>query len=231
MKRCIAIIPARIGSKRIRFKNIKKFFNKPIIEHVIKKAIKSKCFDEVFVSTDSKIIKKISEKAGASVPFIRPKKISNDYSTTRQVMKNMIRELDKKNINFEYVCLLYPTSIFINKKNLNMGLKLLKKYSNEFIITASEFNSPIQRSFKVKNEKIYKSMKKRFFFKRSNKLEKFYYDAGQFYFGKKKLFLTNSPSLRKNSRVVLFKKYDAIDINDPIDWKFAETIFKHKKLF
>ena len=48
----IAIIPARKGSKRIKNKNIKIFYNKPIIYYSIKAAIDSKVFDKVFVSTD-----------------------------------------------------------------------------------------------------------------------------------------------------------------------------------
>ena len=74
----IAIIPARQGSKRIKGKNIKNFFGKPIISYVIKEVIKSKIFDYIIVSTDSHKIKKISEKYGAKVFFKRPKKISND---------------------------------------------------------------------------------------------------------------------------------------------------------
>ncbi len=58
----IAIIPARQGSKRIKEKNIKNFLGKPIISYAIKKALSTKLFNYVVVSTDSLKIKKISEK-------------------------------------------------------------------------------------------------------------------------------------------------------------------------
>ena len=61
-KHCIAIIPARGGSKRIKKKNIKLFFNRPMISYAIKNAINSKLFDEIIVSTDDLEIKKIAKK-------------------------------------------------------------------------------------------------------------------------------------------------------------------------
>ena len=69
----IAIIAARSGSKRIKNKNIKLFNGKPIIYYSIKAALKSRCFERVVVSTDSKRIAKIAIKFGAEVPFIRTK--------------------------------------------------------------------------------------------------------------------------------------------------------------
>ena len=54
----IAIIPARKNSKRIKNKNIKFFFGKPVISYAIKCAEKSKLFDRIIVSTDSKKIPK-----------------------------------------------------------------------------------------------------------------------------------------------------------------------------
>ena len=74
----IAIIPARAGSKRIKNKNIKLFFGKPLIFYSIKLALKSKLFDKVIVSTDSQKIAKIAKSFGADVPFLRPKNISTD---------------------------------------------------------------------------------------------------------------------------------------------------------
>ena len=50
----LCIIPARIGSKRLKKKNIKFFFGKPIISYAISNAIKSSLFDEIMVSFGSK---------------------------------------------------------------------------------------------------------------------------------------------------------------------------------
>ena len=58
----LAVIPARAGSKRIKNKNIKKFFGKPIISYSISQALKSKIFDKIIVSTDSDKIANISER-------------------------------------------------------------------------------------------------------------------------------------------------------------------------
>ena len=69
----ICLIPARGGSKRIKNKNIKKFFGKPLLSRVIKILRKSNIFDDIFVSTDSIKIKKIAEKSGAVVPYLRSK--------------------------------------------------------------------------------------------------------------------------------------------------------------
>ena len=94
----IAIIPARQGSKRIKGKNIKNFLGKPIISYAIKKAISSKLFDYVIVSTDSSKIQKISENYGAKVFFKRPKKISNDKAKTQDVIIHSLDWFKKKNI-------------------------------------------------------------------------------------------------------------------------------------
>ena len=70
MKLCV--IPARGGSKRISRKNIKEFFDRPMIAYSIKAAVASKCFDQIVVSTDDTEIAKVAKSFGASVPFVRP---------------------------------------------------------------------------------------------------------------------------------------------------------------
>ena len=49
----VCLIPAREGSKRLKNKNIKIFFGKPLIAYSILTAIKSNLFGEIYVSTDS----------------------------------------------------------------------------------------------------------------------------------------------------------------------------------
>jgi len=81
-KKIIAITLARGGSKAIKNKNIIKLNNLPLISYTIREAKKSKYIDEYIVSTDSKKIKKVAEKYGAYVPFLRPKNIATDKATS-----------------------------------------------------------------------------------------------------------------------------------------------------
>ena len=72
----VALIIARKNSQRIKNKNRKKFFKKPIIYWPIKTLIASNIFDKVYISTDDKLIAKLAQNYGAIVPFIRSKKLS-----------------------------------------------------------------------------------------------------------------------------------------------------------
>ena len=77
----IAFITARKGSKRLKKKNIKIFKKKPLIYYSIRNSIESKLINHTIVSTDSKIIAKVSKKYGADVPFLRDKKLSGDKNS------------------------------------------------------------------------------------------------------------------------------------------------------
>ena len=79
MKNCIAIIPARIGSKRIKLKNIKNFLGKPIISVTLDKIFEANIFSKVFVSTDSIKIKKIVEKKRCNSSISKTKKFIKRY--------------------------------------------------------------------------------------------------------------------------------------------------------
>ena len=96
----VCIIPARSGSKRIKNKNIINFFGKPLIYYSIKNALNSKLFNDVIVTTDCVNIKKISEKYGAKVPFLRPRKLSNDKTSTKDVVDYVLQEID--NTKYDY---------------------------------------------------------------------------------------------------------------------------------
>ena len=78
----ICIFPARKGSKRIKNKNTKLFNGLPIISYPIKQAIKSKVFNRLFISTDSKKICSYVKKFDIEAPYLRSKKLSDDRWTT-----------------------------------------------------------------------------------------------------------------------------------------------------
>tara|TARA_Y100000590_G_scaffold465793_1_gene639115 strand:+ start:8460 stop:9173 length:714 start_codon:yes stop_codon:yes gene_type:complete len=224
-KKCICIIPARAGSKRIKKKNIKLFFGKPIIGYSIETAIKSKCFDKVIVSTDSLEIAKISKKYRAEILFMRPKHLSNDKIPLAPVIKHSINQLRKMNIDFDNICVLTATAPILSYLHLKKSLKVFKKNNSKFLASVNLFNYPIQRALGLKKRKLFMIDKKNFN-TRSQDLAKTYHDAGQFYWCKSDHFKKNSKILIDDTTPYLLKNIESVDIDTPEDWQHAKNIFR-----
>ena len=224
----ICIIPARQGSKRIPKKNIIKFFNKPLIAHVIENARKSNCFQKIYVSTDSHKIRKISEKYGAIVPFLRSKKLSDDKTVVSEVIKDFLKKIKIKK-KLTLVTVIYPTSVFVDKKLIKKAISKISKNIN-FVSTIKKFPHPIQRAFILKDKKI-KPINKSTFMMRTQDLKTTFYDAGQIYVFKAKNFLNNENSFNSNTSFIELDEFKSVDIDNIEDLKKAKKIFKLKKFF
>ncbi len=220
----LAIIPARIGSKRIKNKNIIKVNNKPIIYYVIKKLIKCKIFDKIIVSTDSSKIIDISNRYGAQTPFLRPKNLSDDNTRASKVVKHAIYWYKKKNIHFKYVCCVYPTSLLLNVNYVRRAFQLLNKNKKKsYVITITEYNHPIQRAFTFKNN-IIKTTWPDNIKKRTQDFQKYYHDAGQFYFGRSTAFENEIEPISNNSIPIILEKDEVFDLDNHSDLKYIKKI-------
>ena len=58
----IAMIPARLGSKRVKNKNLRLLGNKPLISHVIETAKDSNIFDDIYINSESEIFENIANQ-------------------------------------------------------------------------------------------------------------------------------------------------------------------------
>ena len=225
----ICIIPARGGSKRILKKNIKDFLGKPIISYSIDKAINSKLFDSIIVSTDDDEIAEISAKYGASIPFRRPDYLSDDYSTTLDVIKHAIEWSENRSGNIEFVCCLYPTAPFVEIRDLINAYEIIKNnQQSSLLISAVKYSYPIQRSFTISTNGLTKLYFEDYLKSRSQDLEAFYHDAGQFYWGKKEAWLTN-PDIHNGGLGYLIPNWRVVDIDTIDDWNKAEILYNGAK--
>ena len=219
----IAIIPARSGSKRIKLKNIKKFIDEPIIVKTIKNIKKMRIFNKIYVSTESKKITQVIKHIKDINIIKRPKKLSDDLTGTRDVIVHAIKEISKE-FELKEVCCIYPTSIFIKKKNLIDAKNLLKK--NNYVFAASIVNKSFLRSFYFDKKKKLNLFNKKNYYSRTQDLLNLYYDIGQFYIAYKETWLKKKIIFDKNSKFIEIPKNTAYDIDDSSDWKFAENIYK-----
>ena len=85
MNKIIAIIPARIGSKRIKKKNIKKFYHKPMIQWTYEILKKSKLFSNIYLTTESNEIINVCKKFNFKDIIRRPKKLAGGNTTIKKL--------------------------------------------------------------------------------------------------------------------------------------------------
>jgi pseudaminic acid cytidylyltransferase len=222
----ICLIPARGGSKRIKNKNVKKFFGKPLLERVIENAKKSKLFDDIYVSTDSALIEKLATSCGAIVPYIRSKKLSNDHAIIKSVIDDFISKviLDiKQKIN---IFVLYPTSVFVDKKLIIKCNQILQ--TTEYVTTVKKFPHPIERALKFNKNKLEPlNLKKKLM--RTQDLKDYYYNSGQIDCFKLDAWVKNKMFHKMNAKFIILKDLDSVDIDTPEDLKLAHKIFKLNK--
>jgi len=225
MLKCIAIIPARGGSKRIPKKNIKEFHGKPLIAYSIEVALKSKLFEKIIVSTDDELIAKVALKCGAEIPFIRPKELSDDFTGTGAVVEHAIKYLKEQGEEYDFCCTIYATAPLLQEKYLMEGFEKLKNSDAHQVFCATIMPSAIQRSFKINENGRCEMFWRDNFYKRSQDLEEAYYDAGQFYWENLKNNFTDIPYGRDSIPLVIPSIF-VQDIDTFEDWDKAEILYE-----
>lgn len=222
----ICIIPARGGSKRIPRKNIKDFNGKPMIQWSIEAAVTSKIFKHIIVSTDDNEIADIAKSCGAEVPFMRPKELSDDYTNTTDVISHATKWAMSSGIDFSNVCCLYATSPFVLPSDLKEANKIISSGNWQYVFSASEFSSPIFRSFEqIKNGGV-RMFYPENFEKRSQDLPKALFDAGMFYMAKSEAWLKGLKIFDEHSFPLLIPSWRVQDIDTNEDWERAVLMAK-----
>lgn len=112
MVSCVALIPARSGSKRVVDKNIRKLGKHPLIGYTIAAALESKVFSDIIVSTDSQVYADIASKYGAEIPFLRPEEIAGDLSPDIEWVEYTLKKLKEVGRQYDCFSILRPTSPF-----------------------------------------------------------------------------------------------------------------------
>ena len=221
----VAIITARGGSKRIPHKNIKDFCGKPIIAYSIQAAKQAGCFDEIMVSTDDPEIARIAESYGAKVPFMRSAENADDFSTTRDVVKEVLAQYAAQGIRFEYACCIYPTAPFITGERLHEAMKLLQEKEADSVVPVVSFSFPPQRGLVMREGRVEFKWPENALI-RSQDLEPFYHDCGQFYCLNTKAFAAQELLFMKKTYPVVLDELEVQDIDNETDWKLAELKFR-----
>ena len=235
----LGIIPARKGSKDVKNKNLKKLGGKPLIQHTIEEALKSK-INKIVVSTNNTKIIKLAKKLGVEAPFKRPENISKSNSHAFEVYRYTLKWIIK-NQNYipDYLCILYCTTPFRNYSVINRCISEIKKKKLDWVFSVNEMEHHPYRGMVVKNKnKIVPLFDKKntFLWGNRQELPKIYRFNGGVMIARTECILNNLEynidNLKfKKTKVgyVEMSKKDSIDIDEPIDFELANFLMKKNK--
>ncbi len=223
----LAIIPARGGSKGVPRKNVRLLGNKPLIEYSIDAAIESNVFEKIVVSTDDEEIAIAAEIAGCKPPFIRPTELAQDDSTSISVVLHAINFFEQRNIFFDAVCLLQPTSPFREKGFINKAINVFKETNSDSLISVlpvpHEYNP--HWVFEELNGTLKISTGDETIIPRRQELPKAYHRDGSLYITKTETLKKESFFGKKISYIESNKEF-YVNIDTFKDWEMAEKLLE-----
>lgn len=219
--RNLAVIPARGGSKRIPRKNIRDFAGHPLIFWPIDTALTSGLFSRVIVSTDDDEVARTARRAGADVPFMRAAHLAGDLTPTLPVIVDAIRRLKAEGEDYDNVCCIYPSAVFMTAGDLSASLMMMKESKDrDFVIAVVKYPHPIQRALRVTTERQAMYIDPNSAQMRTQDLEERWHDAGQFYWGKADAWLSGIPPMQ-NALAFALSDPAAVDIDTADQWEVA----------
>jgi CMP-N-acetylneuraminic acid synthetase len=232
-KKVVAIIPARGGSKGVPHKNIVRIGEKPLIAYAIEEACKSEYIDRVIVSTDDEKIAAIAKKYGAEVPFLRPKSLAKDTSSSLSVVLHAISYLEKKeNYSPDIIVFLQPTSPFRRVEHIDAAIRKIEGADAVAGITevkdhpyfmVKKKNGFLEPFIKIKNRPL-----------RRQDVPKIYVFNASIYVAKRDYYKNVketdpvAPVFDGKAKGVVMDEISSIDINTPLDVLLANAVVKRR---
>lgn len=225
-KKIIAIVPARQGSKGLAKKNIIDFLGKPLLVWSIEAACKSKYVDKLIVSTDSTDIAIVGEKNGAKIPFIRPSYLSEDNSTSVDVIYHAIEFMrEKLGENFDFVALLEPTSPLRTSEDLDLAIeKLVENPNARSIVSVGEAeaqHNTLQFNITESGFISVESASREFVHTRRQDLARSYFLDGSIYLSYTDTLFGFMSFVHEHTLALSLPKWKNIEIDDEDDYVMA----------
>ena len=134
------MIPARLGSKRVKNKNLRMIDNKPLIQYIVDAAKGSKYFSEIFINSEGDIFKDIAEKSGVQF-YKRDMSLASDTATNDDFALDFIDHQD-----CDILIQLLPTSPFLSTQEIDAFISEMTEGKFETMISVT--NVQIESVFK-----------------------------------------------------------------------------------
>jgi spore coat polysaccharide biosynthesis predicted glycosyltransferase SpsG/CMP-N-acetylneuraminic acid synthetase len=136
--RVLAVVPARGGTDRVPYLNIKRLGDKPLLAHTLEAARGSTTIDRLVVSTDDATVAEVARAHGAEVPFLRPKALAADIPSLKPVIVHAVGELEASGEHPDIVLVLQATTPFRGSAAIDQAVEHLVSGGYDTVVSVTE---------------------------------------------------------------------------------------------
>src|SRR6185436_3927262 len=136
--RVVAVVPARGGTDRIPYLNIKRLGDRPLLAHTLDAARAASSVDRVVVSTDDDAVAEVAKGCGAEVPFVRPRELAEEINSLMPVVQHALREIERQGDRPDLVVLLQATTPFRDARAIDAAVARLVEGGFDSVVSVTE---------------------------------------------------------------------------------------------
>ena len=224
----LCTICMRANSQEIKNKNLTIINGKPLMYYTINAAIKSKIFDEIIVSSDSKKIQREAKKLGAKVIFTRPKNLSsNDVPKLKAIQHALIESENYFQKKFHLIFDLDVTAPLRDSNDIKKALFKFKQTRSEMLVSVSRSKkNPYFNMLEKVSGKIEISKKTARIVNSRQKSPLVYDMNAAIYIWKRNKLLRSQKIISDNLSIYEMPQEKSVDIDSRLDLKIAKMLLK-----
>jgi len=136
--RVVAIVPARGGTDRVPYLNIKRLGDRPLLAHTLEAAGAAQTVDRVVVTTDDERVAEVARTHGADVPFLRPAELARDIPSLKPVIVHAVREIETRGDHADVVVVLQATTPFRTAETVDAAVRRLVEGGHDAVVSVTE---------------------------------------------------------------------------------------------
>ena len=115
----IGMIPARLGSTRVKNKNLRLIDGRPLIQYIVDAATKSNFLDDIYINSESKQFQSIAKNSGIKF-YQRRDELSSNTATNDDFAIDFMN-----NVECDILVQLLPTSPFVTHIEIDSFIKAM----------------------------------------------------------------------------------------------------------
>ena len=128
-------IPARLGSKRLKHKNLLPLNGVPLLAHTI--ACGLSCFSEVFVCTESEVIAEVAMNHGATITGLLPEELCGDLVPSWRPCVAVAEQLAARGRPVDDMVCLQPSSPLRTPAELSAAAERFRETGADFVVSVT----------------------------------------------------------------------------------------------